>query len=124
MGGANGVNVQYPPSFVEKVRDEFRDRPDVVSAAEGSRYGLGVALASYAVMTMSNEDIVASIDGGDCLQVREDAARASRRRGLHAEWMRIVLKSLSDFCDVQSPSMPPPSVRRPRASSFLPGISP
>jgi hypothetical protein len=59
-------------------------------------------------MTMSPEDIVASIESGDCSQVREDASRAVRRRQLHAEWMRIILKSLS------SPPSSFPTSRRPR----------
>jgi len=59
---------------------------------------------------MSPEDIVASIEAGDCTQVRDDAARAVRRRQLHAEWMRIVLRSLS-----APPSSSPPASRRSRS---------
>lgn len=122
----NGVNMRYPQGFVDKVREEFKDMAEVVSAAEGGRYGLGVALASCAVMTMSHEDIVASIDSGDCKQVREDAARASRRRHLHAEWMRIVLRSLSEACESSSSpvSIPPQSVRIRPSFSQAPDASP
>lgn len=95
----------YPRDFVEKVCSEYGPG-EVRSSAEAGRYGLGIHLSRGAVMTMSPEDIVASIEAGDCEQVRSDAARAVRRRLLHAEWMRIVLKSLS-----APPSVPPPSRR-------------
>jgi len=85
----------YPAEFVERVCSEYSASPDVGSAAQAGRYGLGILLSRGATMTMSPEDIVALIDIGECGQVREDAARAVRRRQLHAEWMRIVLRSLS-----------------------------
>lgn len=106
----------YPVEFVEKVCAEYSGSPDVRAAASSGRYGLGILLSRGAVMKMSPEEIVVSIDSGDCGLVREDASTAVRRRGLHAEWMRIVLRSLapSEAC----PSVPPPSRRgqRPRSS--------
>ncbi len=84
----------YPKEFVEKVLEEFVDAPDVSGAAEDGRYCLGILLARSATMRFSPEDIVARIDAEDHASAREDAARALRRRRLHAEWMRIVLQSL------------------------------
>jgi hypothetical protein len=103
----------YPREFVEKVCAEYSGSPDVRSAASAGKYGLGVLLSRGAVMTMSPEDIVTSIDSGECRQVREDAATAVRRRSLHAEWMRIVCRSLSVAGDIVA-SVPPPSRRSPR----------
>ncbi len=99
----------YPLEFVEKVRSEYGPG-EVRAAAEAGRFGLGIHLSRGAVMAMSPEDIVASIEVGDCERVREDAARAVRRRQLHAEWMRIVLRSLS----APSASVPP-LPRRPKS---------
>ncbi len=111
----------YPHEFVEKVCSEYSDSLDVRSAAVNGKYGLGVLLSRGAAMTMSPEDIVISIDSGDCRQVREDALTAVRRRGLHAEWMRIVLRSISSANEVV-PSVPPPSRRgyRSRQQEAIP----
>lgn len=93
----------YPLEFVDKVCLEY-ESAEVRAAAMTGKYGLGIHLSRGAAMTMSPEDIIAAIEAGDCSQVRDDAAMAVRRRQLHAEWMRIVLKSLSS---PPSPSMPP-----------------
>ena len=98
----------YPSEFVDRVSAEYADRPDVRAAAEGGMYALGIHLARWSAMTMSPEDIVSAIDSGDCGHVREEAERAVRRRRLHAEWMRIILRSLS------APPGPHPSSRRPQ----------
>jgi hypothetical protein len=105
----------YPSEFVEKVCSEYGSA-EIRAAAETGRYGLGIHLSRGAVMMMSPEDIVASIEAGDCAQVRDDAARAVRRRQLHAEWMRIILRSLS------SPSSHPslPKRSRPQWSEVTP----
>lgn len=117
--GESGANMRYPHEFVERVRAEYPETPDVVAAAEGGKFGLGVLLARGASMTMSHEDIVVSIDSGECRQVRDDAAQAVRRRLLHAEWMRTVLKNISEARDPSSsPSLPPPSARRRPFSSI------
>lgn len=105
----------YPKEFVEKVRAEFVDAPDVSDAAEEGRYCLGILLARSATMRFSPEDIVDHVDAGDLASVREDAARAVRRRYLHAEWMRIVLKSLAP---------PPEAPRAPSASSSRRSLRP
>ncbi len=104
----------YPREFVEKVREEFADAPDVSDAAEDGKYCLGILLARSATMRFSPEDIVAHIDADDCSSVREDAARAVRRRCLHAEWMRIVLRSL-----IPSPDPSPVSARRSSRPSYF-----
>ncbi len=97
----------YPSEFVEKVCSEYPSSLDVRAAATDGKYGLGAHLARGAEMMMSPEDIVASIDSGDYVQVRADAERAVRRRQLHAEWMRIILRSLS--ITAIPPAVPPPS---------------
>lgn len=111
----------YPREFVEKVCSEYQDSPEVGAAAVAGKYGLGILLSRGAVMTMSPEEIVASIDSGDCGHVKDDAATAVRRRSLHAEWMRIVVRSLS-LAGEAVPSTPPPSRRslRPRLSEISP----
>lgn len=100
--------MSYPIDFVDKVCSEYAEDREVLVAAADGKYGLGVHLARGAAMMMSPEDIIFSIVSGDCDSVREDAERAVRRRGIHAEWMRIVLRSISSMSTVP----PPPSRRR------------
>ncbi len=86
----------YPREFVEKVRAEYSDREEVVELAETNRYALGTHLSRGAMAayeeTSSQED-----------------SRVLRRRLLHAEWMRIVLRSIAGML-VEAP---PASRRRP-----------
>ena len=114
--GADGVTMQYPQKFVEKVQAEYWDRPDIMAAASGGGFGLGALLARGATMTTSLEGI-APVDSCDRQQIRDCAAR---RRLLHAEWMRIVLRSLAEARNFQPFSFLPPPSARPRPWSYFP----
>lgn len=85
----------YPDEFVAMVEEEYGDRPDVLSLARGNRYVLGRALADGAVLRMSPEEVVLALEHGDQSYVMAEASAAVRRKRLHAEWMRIVLREIS-----------------------------
>lgn len=85
----------YPPEFVRAVEEEYRERPDVVFLARENRYILGRILAEGASMRMTPEEVASKIRDGDSASVLDDASAAIRRRHLHTEWMRIVLREIS-----------------------------
>jgi hypothetical protein len=99
--------IDYPASFAKRVRDEYPGRSDVARALREGRYGLGRLLQEGSVHQMPPEEIVRCFHEGEEDQILKDAQAVIRRRILHADWMRMMVRCIESL-----ESDPPKSQRR------------
>jgi hypothetical protein len=85
----------YPEDFVEEVREEFRDREDIVNMAVDGLHVLGSFLAREARACLDPEDVVDAFEAGEPEMVLSAARRAVRRRKLHRRWLQFMLETVA-----------------------------
>jgi hypothetical protein len=84
----------YPPEFVARVREEYAGDKDVLKSVERGEYTLGKRLIEGSEMRMSPDEIVQAFRAGHEDQILAEAEAAIRRRRLHADWIRLMLRTL------------------------------
>lgn len=94
----------YPEEFVRRVESEYEGWPEIIALARDSKYVLGKFLAEGASQQMSPEEIVLAFNSGRTDAVLEDARSAIRRRELHRDWLRMMIKKVEEASKEESPS--------------------
>lgn len=84
----------YPDDFVEEVKEEFRDREDIVEMAMNGRHVLGSFLAQEAKVCLDPEEVVTAFERGKEAEVLSAAKKALHRRILHRKWLQFMLEAV------------------------------
>jgi len=89
--------INYPEDFVNRVRQEYLGRKDIIQAVGEGRYGLGKLLQEGSVHQMPPEEIVRCFHEGEESLILKDAQAVIRRRILHADWMRMMVQRIESL---------------------------
>lgn len=109
------MSMRYPQGFTERVMEEYPEREDVTAALLEGGHGLGKLLREGSVRQMAPEDVVRCFHEGSEADVLRDAHAVIRRRALHAEWMRMMVRRIEGIDPPSSAG--PRSVRRPNGAA-------
>ena len=90
-----GNGISYPKEFVQRVIEEYYDRPDICKFAVDGESMLGKYLSSGVDINLSPEQIVEAFTSKNEYVVLKAAEKAVRRRRLHAEWLRLMASNIS-----------------------------
>ena len=88
------MSIKYPGEFIKRVRDEYPGRKDITQAVEIGGYKLGKLLQEGSVRQMPPEEVVRCFHEGEEDRILRDAQAMMRRRVLHADWMRMVVRRI------------------------------
>ena len=81
---------QYPANFVERVKAEYPNWPDLHKALDSGNQFAGRYLDDSSQGGISPSEVVKMIDSGRVLELRNKADQLIRRQKLYSDWGKLV----------------------------------